>query len=106
GVGGGGGRSRSPPPRRGGRAPRRACAPYPSIQSTLKQRPCQSRLRPPRLYPQGRRGLGWGRARPPALRIQDSSERRSRPVLVRKSTCDISALIFFECSRRRATALR
>ena len=37
-------------------APFPARAPYPSIQSTLKQRPCQSRLRPPRLYTQGRRG--------------------------------------------------
>ena len=39
-------------------APFPARAPYPSIQSTLKQKRCQSRLRPPPLYPQGRRGLG------------------------------------------------
>ena len=32
-------------------------APCPSIQSTLKQKLCPSRLRPPRLHPQGRRGL-------------------------------------------------
>ncbi len=31
--------------------------PCPSIQSTLKQKLCPSRLRPPRLHPQGRRGL-------------------------------------------------
>jgi hypothetical protein len=57
-------RLRSPPSLGGGPAPRRACAPYPSIQSTITQRPCQSRLRPPRLYPQGRRGLGQCHARP------------------------------------------
>ena len=38
------------------------CAPCPSIQSTLKQKLCPSRLRPPRLHPQGRRGLSSGRA--------------------------------------------
>ena len=38
-------------------------APCPSIQSTLKQKLCPSRLRPPRLHPQGRRGLSSGRAR-------------------------------------------
>jgi len=32
-------------------------APYPFIQSTLKQKLCPSRLRPPRLHPQGRPGL-------------------------------------------------
>src|SRR5271157_534400 len=32
-------------------------APCPSIQSTLKQKLCPSRLRPPSLHPQGRRGL-------------------------------------------------
>ena len=32
--------------------------PYPVIQSTLKQKLCPSRLRPPPLHPQGRRGLG------------------------------------------------
>ncbi len=36
--------------------------PCPSIQSTLKQKLCPSRLRPPRLHPQGRRGLSSGRA--------------------------------------------
>jgi hypothetical protein len=58
-----GGRLQSHPSLRGGLAYRPAYAPYPSIRSTLKQRPCQSRLRPPRLYPQGRRGLSSGRAR-------------------------------------------
>jgi hypothetical protein len=57
-------RFRSPPSLRDGPAPRPACASYPSIQSTLKQKPCQSRLRPPPLYPQGRQGLGRSRARP------------------------------------------
>ena len=57
-LGGAWWRSGSPPSLRGGPAPRPACAPYPSIQSTLKQKLCPSRLRPPRLYPQGRRGLG------------------------------------------------
>src|SRR5512135_2368950 len=44
--------------RRGRRVlfPKRAL--YPSIQSTLKQTLCPSRLRPPPLHPQGRRGLG------------------------------------------------
>jgi hypothetical protein len=32
-------------------------APYPFIQSPLKQKLCPSRLRPPRLHPQGRPGL-------------------------------------------------
>ena len=50
------GRLRSLPSYYGRPAPFPARAPYPSIQSTLKQRPCQSRLRPPRLYTQGRRG--------------------------------------------------
>src|SRR5208337_3779282 len=38
-------------------------APYPFIQSTLKQKLCPSRLRPPSLHPQGRRGPSSGRAR-------------------------------------------
>ena len=33
------------------------CAPCPPIQSTLEQKLCPSRFRPPRLHPQGRRGL-------------------------------------------------
>jgi len=49
-------------------------APCPSIQSTLEQKLCPSRLRPPRLHPQGRRGLSSGRARLRPLRIQHSSE--------------------------------
>jgi hypothetical protein len=52
------GRPRSLPSYYGRPAPFPARAPYPTIQSTLKQRPCQSRLRPPRLYTQGRRGRG------------------------------------------------
>jgi len=32
------------------------------ILGFLKQKLCRSRLRPPPLHPQGRRGLGWGRA--------------------------------------------
>ena len=56
-------RARLPPPLRGRPAPFPKRAPYPSIQSTLEQRLCPSRLRPPRLHPQGRRGLSSGRAR-------------------------------------------
>jgi hypothetical protein len=52
------GRLRSLPALHGRPAPFPAHAPYPSIQSSLKPRPCQSRLRPPPLYPQGWRGLG------------------------------------------------
>jgi hypothetical protein len=49
-------------------------APCPSIQSTLKQKLCPSRLRPPRLHPQGRRGPELRPRSFTALRIQHSSE--------------------------------
>src|SRR5262249_31452566 len=51
--------------------------PYPSIQSTLKQSLCQSRLRPPRLYPQGRRGSFRSRAysRPCGYKILQRAHR-------------------------------
>jgi len=50
------------------------CAPCPSIQARLKQKLCPSRLRPPRLQPQGRRGPEAKPRSLTALRIQDSAE--------------------------------
>ena len=48
---------------------------YPSIQSTLRQRPCQSRLRPP-IYIRKAARPGVGPRSATAVRIRDSAERR------------------------------
>src|SRR5262249_42270342 len=53
-------RLRSLPSHHGRPAPFPGRAPYPSIQFTLKQSPCQSRLRPPLLDPQA--DEAWGGA--------------------------------------------